>query len=126
MARISEKFPNLRIRGFFLFAYELAVFGVYFYYMAGLHIAGQDGLCNKRFNACLQVTLERSCTEHGVKATLDNELLCSVGYFKAEGLVGKTLLEGSGEDVDNAVKLCLGKRLKADYLVKTVKKLRSE
>ena len=94
--------------------------------MTGLHIAGQDGLCNKRFNACLQVSLERSCTEHGVKATLDNELLCSVGYFKAEGLVGKTLPEGSREDIDNAVKLCLGKGLEADYLVKTVKKLRSE
>ena len=117
----------MKIRDFFLsFAHELAVFDIDRDDMAGFHLAGQYRLCDKRLDACLQVSFERSCAEHGVKAMLDDELLCGVGDLKTQGLVGKTLFERLRKDIDDAVKLCLGEGLEADDLVKTVEKLRSE
>ena len=86
--------------------------------MACRHIACKDCARNERFDGALEISLQRTCAEHGVKAAIDDELLCAVGDLKAEALVLKALPERGGEDINDTVKLRLGKRLEADDLVK--------
>ena len=88
--------------------------------MACGHIACEDRTGNERFDGALEISLQRTRAEHRIKAAVDDELLCSIRYLKAEALILKALPESGGEDIDNAVKLCLGQRLEADYLVKAV------
>ena len=94
--------------------------------MACRHIACKDCARNERFDGALEISLQRTRAEHGVKAAVDDKLLCAVGDLKAEALVLKALPERGGKDINDTVKLRLGKRLEADDLVKAVEELRPE
>ena len=77
----------------FLFAHELAVAHVDLDDVAGGHIACKDRAGNERFDGALEISLERTCAEHRVKAAVDDKLLCGIGDLKAEALVLKALPE---------------------------------
>ena len=70
--------------------------------------------------------LERSCTEVLIVTLIYDSFLSGVCYLYAEPLVFKTLAKLCKHKVNDLVYLRLHKRLVVDYIVKSVKKLRSE
>lgn len=70
-----------------LFADKLAVAHIDLDDVACRHIACKDRARNERFDGALEISLQRTRAEHGVKAAVDDELLCALGDLKAEALV---------------------------------------
>ena len=72
-----------------------------------MNLVAEYLLSHKGFNIPLNVSLERTCAEAGIKAAVNNKLLCIVRDFERNLFVLEPFYEGSRQQVDNAEYLLL-------------------
>ena len=105
---------------------ELVVFDVHRERAARGDIAGENGSCQQRFHAALEIPAQRTRAVERIVAALDDKLLRPVGDAELERAIGQTLSEPFDHDVDDAGEVVFRERLEEDHLIETVQKLRAE